>query len=141
CKWLLDNMSRRMQRSAASAVNPIRTSLASHCCCSGVSGTVKGSAPGSRPLMSVFKRILCGSGLSMAVAPFWKRRAAPAGCQDGRDPEGFLSTNKDHIQELRTPAALAFASGSGFARDHDHMIGLFIQRAGLGAGLGIHGFF
>jgi len=52
---------------------------------------------------------------------------------------GDLSPNKHNIQELRTAAALAIASG--FTRDHDHMIGLGIERAGFGAGLGLDGFF
>jgi hypothetical protein len=46
-----------------------------------------------------------------------------------------LSTYKQDVQELPS------ASGGGFARDRDHVIGLGIQRAGLGAGLGFHGFF
>src|SRR5262245_651995 len=46
---------------------------------------------------------------------------------------GDLSTNKHYVQEL------AFAFGSGFARNHDHPIRLFIQRAGFGAGFGFHG--
>ena len=55
-------------------------------------------------------------------------------------PGGFgtknLSTNKHNVQDLRA-AALA----TPFARDHDHMIGLVIQRAGFGAGFGFHGLF
>jgi len=55
-------------------------------------------------------------------------------------PGGFgtknLSTNKHNVQDLRA-AALA----TPFARDHDHMIGLVIQRAGFGASFGFHGFF
>src|SRR5262249_34794024 len=51
---------------------------------------------------------------------------------------GDLSTNKHNVQELRTPAT---ASRSGFARDHDHMISLGIQRAGFGTGFGFHSVF
>src|SRR5262245_50274610 len=63
------------------------------------------------------------------------------------------STDKHDVQELRTPAALAAAlataliaalvtaSGGGFAGNHDHAVSLFVQRAGLGTGLGLQGLF
>jgi hypothetical protein len=58
----------------------------------------------------------------------WSRTTIPRGAS------WCLATNKNNVQELPT------AVGGRFARNQDHTISLFIQRAGLGAGLGFHGF-
>jgi hypothetical protein len=61
----------------------------------------------------------------------WQQGTGLAGIRDAAD----LSTNEHYVQELAT------ASGSGFARNHNHMIGLGIQRTGFAAGFGFHGVF